>query len=253
MGDGRSFIVLREWFMFYDAARRGEVLSLPPARPFRDYIVWRRSLDSAAAEEFWRTTLGSFDASTSFGIEVPNRPAPDERFGDAEQRLSQAVSGRLREAAGRAGVTVNTMVQAAWAVLLHRYSGESDIVFGATRPPEHQRAESGSPYLGPRNPAEETIANIWKAVLRVDRVGLDDHFFELGGDSFLSIRVHAQLTNRLRADLPIVALLQYPTVRTLARHLTSQNKIATTATATMDRARKQREALAHQRNLTGKR
>ncbi|HKP43745.1 phosphopantetheine-binding protein, partial [Mycobacterium sp.] len=110
-----------------------------------------------------------------------------------------------------------------------------------------------SPYVAPRNPAEETIADVWKAVLRVDRVGLDDHFFELGGDSLLSIRVHAQLRDQLRADLPIVALLQYPTVRTLARHLAGERNGAESAGAAMDRARKQREAYARQRNLTGRR
>jgi hypothetical protein len=90
-------------------------------------------------------------------------------------------------------------------------------------------------------------------VLRIDKVGIDDHFFEIGGDSFLSIRVHAQLRHKLREDLAIVALLQYPTVRTLARHLTGQNNGAATASATMDRARKQREAYARQRNLTARR
>jgi amino acid adenylation domain-containing protein len=149
MGDGRSFIVLREWFEFYDAARRGETVTLPPARPFRDYIVWRRSLDSAAAKEFWRTTLGSFHASTPFGIGAPNGPAPDEPYGAVEQRLSRALSEQLREAAGRAGVTVNTMVQAAWAVLLHCYSGESDIVFGATRAGRISGLDDADRIVGP--------------------------------------------------------------------------------------------------------
>ncbi|MGU3503344.1 phosphopantetheine-binding protein, partial [Mycobacterium sp. C31M] len=103
-----------------------------------------------------------------------------------------------------------------------------------------------------RDPAEQTIADIWKAVLRIDKVGLDDHFFELGGDSLLSIRVHMQLTSRLHADLPITALLQYPTVRTLARHITGRHHQRNTE-ATMTRARKQREACAHQRELTGRR
>jgi amino acid adenylation domain-containing protein len=134
LGDGRSSIVLREWFALYDAARCGEMLSLPPARPYRDYIVWRRSLDLASAEAFWRTALGTFHAPTAFGIDAP-RPGDvrEEPFGACQQRLSGAVSEQVREAARRSDVTVNTMVQAAWAVLLHRYSGESDIVFGATR------------------------------------------------------------------------------------------------------------------------
>jgi hypothetical protein len=119
--------------------------------------------------------------------------------------------------------------------------------------PEHGRAESGRPYVAPRNPAEETIADVWKAVLRVERVGLDDHFFELGGNSLLLVPTHAQLINKLRADLTMVALFQYPTVRTLARHLAGEHNGTTSADAGMDRARNQREAYARQRNLTGRR
>lgn len=119
--------------------------------------------------------------------------------------------------------------------------------------PHQHRAHSANAYVAPGNPAEETIANVWKSVLRVDKVGLDDHFFELGGDSLLSVRVHAQLTDKLGADLPVVAVLQYPTVRTLARHLTGQHKNTALAQAAKDRARKQREAFARQRNMTGRR
>ena len=133
--DGRSFaVVLREWFALYDAARRGEILSLPPARPYRDYIVWRRSLDLLTAEAFWRTALCTFHAPTPLAIDAQRSgDARAEPFGACQQHLSGALTEQLREAARRADVTVNTMLQAAWAVLLHRYSGESDIVFGATR------------------------------------------------------------------------------------------------------------------------
>jgi acyl carrier protein len=119
--------------------------------------------------------------------------------------------------------------------------------------PGHAPAENSNTHLAPRNPAEETIADVWKAVLHVDRVGLDDHFFDLGGHSLLLMRAHAQLTNKLRADLPMVALLQYPTVRTLARHLAGEDNGAASANAAKDRARKQREAHARQRNLAGRR
>jgi hypothetical protein len=119
--------------------------------------------------------------------------------------------------------------------------------------PEHERTDNGRPYIAPRNPAEETIADVWKAVLHVDRVGIDDHFFDVGGHSMLLVRAHAQLRDKLREDLAIVALLQYPTVRTLARHLAGEDNGAASANAAMDRARKQREAYARQRNLTGRR
>ncbi|MGU3499872.1 non-ribosomal peptide synthetase [Mycobacterium sp. C31M] len=133
IGDGRSFIALREWLMFYDAARNGEVLSLPPVRPFRDYVTWLGSQDSTAAEQFWQSRLGDFAAPTLFGVDAPNRRGVSVRSDAIERRLSWSCSEAIRNAAERAGVTVNTMVQAAWAVLLYRYSGESDVVFGTTR------------------------------------------------------------------------------------------------------------------------
>ena len=134
--DGRSLIVvLREWFALYDAARRGEILALPPARPYRDYIMWRRSLDLSPAEAFWRTTLGTFHASTPFAIDAPRSgDVRDEPFGSRQQRLSRAFSAQLREAARLAQTSPSTRCcRRPGRSLLHRYSGESDIVFGATR------------------------------------------------------------------------------------------------------------------------
>lgn len=134
LGDGRSFVVLLEWFALYDAARRGESVELPPARPYRDYIVWRRTLDHAAAERFWRSDLETLEAPTSLGLGAPGvTQRGADPFGTVQRRLSRDDSDRLRAAAARWGVTVNTMLQAAWAVLLRRYGGESDVVFGATR------------------------------------------------------------------------------------------------------------------------
>ena len=134
--DGRSFaIVLRELFAEYAAAREGTRAALSPARPFRDYIEWRRSLDFSSARTFWQDALRGFHAPTPFPIDgsgtgEDSREAPF----DAHQRvLPAALGARVREAARRLDVTPNTLLQAAWAILLHRYSGESDIVFGATR------------------------------------------------------------------------------------------------------------------------
>jgi amino acid adenylation domain-containing protein/non-ribosomal peptide synthase protein (TIGR01720 family) len=129
--DGRSFaVVLREWFALYGDANA----ALAPARPYRDYIDWRRTLDTAAAEAYWREFLAGFRAPTPFAIDAP-READDrsEPFGARETHLSPALSDALRAAAKRNDVTVNTLLQAAWAVLLRRYGGESDVVFGATR------------------------------------------------------------------------------------------------------------------------
>jgi acyl carrier protein len=109
-------------------------------------------------------------------------------------------------------------------------------------------------YVAPTNEIERVVSGVWQTLFGVERISLDDNFFELGGHSLLLVRAHAQLREKVRPDLPIVALLQYPTVRALAKHLAGDRAAAAaTAESAMDRARKQREALARQRNLTGKR
>jgi len=90
---------------------------------------------------------------------------------------------------------------------------------------------------------------VWQELFGVEHVSLDDGFFELGGHSLLLIRAHTRLKEVLRVDLPIVALLQYPTIRALARHLTQSPSSGATPQAAMDRAQKQREAQQRRRTL----
>jgi acyl carrier protein len=71
----------------------------------------------------------------------------------------------------------------------------------------------------PQTQAEKAIAAIWQAVLGIDRVGLHDNFFDLGGHSLLMIKVHHQLQQQLALELPLVELFRYPTVRALATHI----------------------------------
>ncbi|MDC0749710.1 non-ribosomal peptide synthetase [Polyangium mundeleinium] len=66
---------------------------------------------------------------------------------------------------------------------------------------------------------EQAIAAIWRQVLQTTRIGRDDNFFDLGGNSLLAMRVYAELREQLHIDLPAVALFQYPTVGALADHL----------------------------------
>jgi amino acid adenylation domain-containing protein len=124
-------ILFREVLAGYEAGRRGAALRLAAARPYRDFIAWLQRQDRAGAEQFWREELGDFDAPTPIGI---GRPAGAAANANDKQvlQLSEAVSAALTGFARRHRVTLNTLFQAAWAALLHRYSGERDIVFGAT-------------------------------------------------------------------------------------------------------------------------
>lgn len=134
--DGRSFpVVLREVFAVYHALRDGKNIHLPVRHPYRDYIAWLRTQDFTRAETYWRQRLHGFRAPTSFLPEKrgPEELSPKERWGACEGALSVETTTTLATFAQAHQLTLNTLLQGAWALLLHYYSGEEDIVFGATR------------------------------------------------------------------------------------------------------------------------
>ncbi len=105
----------------------------PPRRPFREYLRWLAGQDRAGAEAYWRAALTGFRSATPLPYDRP--PAGAHRAdstGTVRVELGAVDSTRLKEAAARHGLTVNTLVQGAWALLLSVYSGESDVLFGAT-------------------------------------------------------------------------------------------------------------------------
>ncbi len=74
-------------------------------------------------------------------------------------------------------------------------------------------------YTAPRTPEEEALAEIWREVLRLDRVGLDDDFFELGGHSLLATQVLSRVRRELGVELPLRAFFEASTVRALGERL----------------------------------
>ncbi|MET0621647.1 MAG: amino acid adenylation domain-containing protein [Pyrinomonadaceae bacterium] len=87
--------------------------------------------------------------------------------------------------------------------------------------PDGASREAGEPYVAPRSELESLIAGVWQEVLEVERVGVHDNFFGLGGHSLLMIRVNSRLRETLRAELPVIELFKYPTVSALAEHLSA--------------------------------
>ncbi|HEU0076612.1 MAG TPA: condensation domain-containing protein, partial [Longimicrobiaceae bacterium] len=139
--------VLDEVLAFEADARAGRETSLPRPRPFRDYVLWLRERDAAAAEAFWRGRLAGVEAPTPLGIDRPAPAgAPDEpaRWAEETVRLPAATMASLAALARRARVTPGALVRGAWALLLSRYSGQGDVVFGAVvsgRPAELEGVE----------------------------------------------------------------------------------------------------------------
>ncbi|MEU5261652.1 non-ribosomal peptide synthase/polyketide synthase [Amycolatopsis sp. NPDC021455] len=117
----------------YAAATAGVRPALVARRPYRDYLGWLAGRDQAAAEEFWRTTLAGFDAPTALPYDRPPAQAHESRSTDSVRTaLPPAATLRLREFAGTHGLTVNTLVQGGWALLLALVSGDRDVLFGTT-------------------------------------------------------------------------------------------------------------------------
>src|SRR5262249_42576622 len=109
-------------------------------------------------------------------------------------------------------------------------------------PEQISPAGSEATYIGPQTQLERTIAGVWQEVLAVDRVGIHDNYFELGGHSILMIQVHARLKTLLNRELSITDLFRYPTVSALAKHVSADDVEEPARSHILERARRQKEA-----------
>ncbi|MEU3026957.1 amino acid adenylation domain-containing protein, partial [Streptomyces incarnatus] len=145
--DGWStFQMLDELTTAYRALATGAEPVLPARRPFSAYVEWLERQDLSEAEAYWRALLDGFDEPTV--LPYDRRPAASHRAQSTERlvtRLSVDASRSLYAFARTHRLTVNAVVQGAWALLLSRYAGEREVVFGATvsgRPAALPGAES---------------------------------------------------------------------------------------------------------------
>ena len=132
--DGRSrLLVLNELFGFYESHQRGEDLRLEPVAPYREYIDWLGQRDWTAAEQFWKQRLKGFTQPTLINVAQNGAVPKHEGFEELQLRLTSDESLALRTFAQDYELTLNTIFQGVWALLLSHYSGADEVVFGATR------------------------------------------------------------------------------------------------------------------------
>jgi amino acid adenylation domain-containing protein/non-ribosomal peptide synthase protein (TIGR01720 family) len=150
--DARSIsAVLREVFDIYEAWRCGGTVSLPlPKKSYRAHIEWLRSVDLASAESYWRNALEEFYEPTTLWVERPDNLERTEQpdFGAFEIELLPEQTEALKMAASSFGVTVNSVLQGAWAIVLSRLSGARDVIFGATRACRRSGVKEGHEIVG---------------------------------------------------------------------------------------------------------
>jgi amino acid adenylation domain-containing protein/non-ribosomal peptide synthase protein (TIGR01720 family) len=139
--DGWSLsLLLQEVLACYEAEMQGQIPVNEERRPYRDYISWLAEQESEAAETYWRQALAGIAAPTPLGVDQSIREhGSDQIYAKETLQVEAVMMARWQEYIRREHVTLNTLVQAAWALVLSRYSGQEDVVFGtvvAGRPPE---------------------------------------------------------------------------------------------------------------------
>jgi hypothetical protein len=127
-----EIVVMNDVMAWYRHLALGGPLPDQPA-PYRDYIGWLQRQDLDAAKDFWSSYLGQGAAAPRLG---PLLPEPQSSTAGAVSEhqvlLSPEMGEALRAAAARHRVTFNTLVQAAWSLVLQRYTGEAEVTFGCT-------------------------------------------------------------------------------------------------------------------------
>lgn len=140
-------LVLREVLALYGRFSQGQRDDLPCPRPFRDYIVWLQKQNLTEAERYWRTALAGFSRPTPlrFGQAGADREPGERSYPFHEIRLAAGEADILRRFCREQEITLGSLVQAAWALLLARTSGTDDVVFGSVvsgRPADLPGAEA---------------------------------------------------------------------------------------------------------------
>ncbi len=116
--------------------------------------------------------------------------------------------------------------------------------------PEALRPTLATTYEVPQSEIEQQIAKLWQEVLHLDKVGIHDNFFDLGGHSLLMIQVNHKLRAILQRDISVVTMFQNPTIYSLAQYLSQKQQLY--FAGTRHRAQKQIEAINRQKQLLSK-
>ena len=118
--------------------------------------------------------------------------------------------------------------------------------------PETLSAGDGAPLEPPGNEAERRVADIWSEVLEVERVGVDQNFFDLGGHSLLLVQVHGRLRQAFSRPVSMLDLFQHPTVRDLAAFLAAEEGAEEDVLSEVDEKARKRRAAQRARQRRGR-
>jgi amino acid adenylation domain-containing protein len=180
-------LILKQVFSVYRALAAGTEPALEPSSSFREYIDWLAAQDSSEAERFWKQTLQDFTAPTALVVDrftdLSASRSEVVRHEELQLRLPVETSAELQAFARQHRLTMFTLLQGAWALLLGRYNGSEDVVFGTTvsvRPHELPDVESAAGLfintipVRARLPADADLLS-WFKELQLDTVEAREH------------------------------------------------------------------------------
>ena len=149
--DGRSFpMVLNDVFSTYQAKTVGREIALSQRPSYRDFVVWHGQQNWSRAAEHWLKTMRGFLAPTSLvaAIHPEKQGFTGALHREEECELSGELSGKLAALMKHHDVTLNTIMQAAWALLLHKYTGDETVLFGAVKAGRFGTIQGAESMLG---------------------------------------------------------------------------------------------------------
>ena len=209
-------MVLRQVFAAYSALAGGAVPELEQSPSYRNYVDWLAVQDFNEAERFWKESLKGFTAPTSLAID---RAAVGARSGvvtheESELQLLDVSTAELQAFARKHRLTMFTLVEGVWALLLARYSGTDDVTFGSTvslRPHELPGIESAAGLFISTIPARvrlrsETDLISWLKQLQLDAVEAREHQHL----SLVNIQRCSEVPNGLPLFESILVFENYP-------------------------------------------
>lgn len=118
------------------------------------------------------------------------------------------------------------------------------VDYAALPVPDETSFDSVKEFVAPRTPVEETLAQIWREILEIERVGIYDNFFELGGHSLLATQVVSRVRKTFKVDLPLRAIFDSPTIAGLATTVESMSRMESDETEKLAQLVKQIDQLS---------
>jgi acyl carrier protein len=147
----------------------------------------------------------------------PDKPWREYANNPSENNARQRLVPELRDYLKRK--LPDYMIPAAWVILKQLPLTPNGKVDRRALPTPQARPDDAGEYVAPRNDLERKLAGIWEEVLRVDQVGIQDNFFDLGGQSLLVTQVTDRIQAALSVNVPMKLLFEWPTIELLSAQL----------------------------------